>query len=103
LFLSWTFRNTVTRSESPLLIAYQGNLQEIQCLVPAQTDGHAKLRDNRVRALGRSWWLRTGMKNGCFELVSGLVCSEIEQMRFPPLDFCADLSLGRKPGREEGA
>ena len=47
-----------------MLIAYQGNLQEIQCLVPAQTDGHAKLRDNRVRAPGRSWWLRTGMKNG---------------------------------------
>lgn len=41
------------------------------------------------------------MKNGCFKLVSGLVCSEIEQMRFPPLDFCADFSLGRKPGREE--
>ena len=86
-----------------MLIAYQGNLQEIQCLVPAQTDGHAKLRDNRVRTPGRNWWLRTGMKNGCFELVSGLVCSEIEQMRFLPLDFCADFSLRRKPGWEEGA
>lgn len=25
------------------------------------------------------------MKNGCFKLVSGLVCSEIEQMKFLPL------------------
>lgn len=41
----------MTQSESPLLIVYQGNLHEIQRLVPVQTDSHAKLRDNG----GGSW------------------------------------------------